>query len=232
MRLSHILITMFFLKLGFGVGNAVAQGNPCLCYWSLIDGTVGCYQAGNCGASQEPACSTHVNNLGTPAHFIGFDNKNNVVPGDWSGDACDFLELLLLPVELIEFKAKSVGDNVLLEWSTASERNNQFFRAFYSTNGADWEIVGDLPGAGNSSQELHYQLIHKNAPHGIVYYQLKQQDYDGTREFFPIISVDRTNLEKELVGIYDLLGRKVNSNHTGILIYRYSDGSSIKIYNE
>ena len=231
MRLSLILITMFFLKLGFGIGNVVAQGNPCYCFWSLVDGSAGCYETGNCGSGTETACSTHVESLSADAWFIGFQNANTV-PSSWDGSICDWFTQLVLPVELIEFKAKSIAEHVLLEWRTATERNNHFFRVFYSTNGADWEIVGDVPGAGNSSQELHYQLLHKNAPHGIVYYQLKQQDYDGTREFFPIISVDRTILEKELVGIYDLLGRKVNSNHAGILIYRYSDGSSIKVYNE
>lgn len=209
----------------------MAQGNPCYCFWSLVDGSAGCFSTSNCGGGSESACSTHVANEPADAWFIGFQNANTV-PSSWDGSVCDWFVQLVLPVELIEFKAKSIAEDVLIEWRTASERNNHLFRVFYSTDGQDWEVLGDVSGAGNSSQELHYQLVHKNAPNGIIYYQLKQQDYDSTKEFFPIISLDRSSTEKTLIGTYDLLGRKVSSDNSGIIIYRYSDGSSLKVYNE
>ncbi len=41
-------------------------------------------------------------------------------------------------------------------------------------------MVGDLPGAGNSTEVLHYALLDDEAHAEVLYYRLRQTDTDGT----------------------------------------------------
>jgi hypothetical protein len=96
-----------------------------------------------------------------------------------------------LPVELLYFSVQPVEDNkVSIEWATATETNNDFFTIERSRNGEDWIIVDEVPGNGNSSQVIYYDHM-DTAPYlGLSYYRLKQTDFDGKYEYFPIESVD------------------------------------------
>jgi len=97
-----------------------------------------------------------------------------------------------LPIELISFKARVENNNVVLEWVTASEINNNFFTLERSLDGRNFEVIGYIdskaPG-GNSNQILRYRHIDRNPPEGILYYRLKQTDYDGAFEYSAIISI-------------------------------------------
>jgi len=84
-----------------------------------------------------------------------------------------------LPVNLIHFAAAQVNGNVKLDWTTASEINNDYFVIESSVDAVNFEEVTRLSGAGNSNVILNYRAF-DNAPHpGVSYYRLKQVDYDG-----------------------------------------------------
>lgn len=90
-----------------------------------------------------------------------------------------------LPVELKDFQAAVVPDSkVLLSWSTLSERQNDFFTVERTRDGFNWEKVGTVDGAGNSSEVLNYELKDNNPHAGVSYYRLKQTDYDGKETIF------------------------------------------------
>lgn len=84
-----------------------------------------------------------------------------------------------LPIELLTFKAEVNGKVVDLNWSTASETNNDYFTVERSRDGIHFEAVGTVKGAGNSSSVINYLFVDENPYLAVSYYRLKQTDYDG-----------------------------------------------------
>ena len=95
-----------------------------------------------------------------------------------------------LPIELISFEAKLNEKNVELHWSTASEKNNDFFTIERSTNGTTFEFVTKKDGAGNSTTQKDYSATDENPTEGTSYYRLKQTDFDGKFEYSNLVAVD------------------------------------------
>ncbi|MBI4930429.1 MAG: T9SS type A sorting domain-containing protein [Bacteroidetes bacterium] len=138
-----------------------------------------------------------------------------------------------LPAELLSFTGKSNGEENILEWVTASERNNDYFTLERGTDGFNFEKLAVVDGAGNSSTTKHYQSIDKEPFIGINYYRLKQTDFDGSVKyaaniividfkqaphylFYPNpanneIMVYTTSLQEEniAIDIADVFGRKM-----------------------
>jgi hypothetical protein len=85
-----------------------------------------------------------------------------------------------LPVELLSFSAQVQGQNVELDWTTASELNNDHFTVERSPDLALWSRLLDLPGVGNSTNLVHYQALDRAPLSGTGYYRLAQYDVDGT----------------------------------------------------
>lgn len=96
-----------------------------------------------------------------------------------------------LPINLIHFSAAPVNGNIKLDWTTASETNNDYFVIESSTDAINFEEVTRLSGAGNSNVILNYRTF-DNAPHpGVSYYRLKQVDFDGK---FMLSNIEVVNL--------------------------------------
>lgn len=94
-----------------------------------------------------------------------------------------------LPVELISFTLKNEGNSVILEWSTASELNNDFFTVERSSDGKNFSRLGQVKGMGTVSHLTDYSFIDKNNYSEINFYRLSQTDFDGTSEMLGIKSV-------------------------------------------
>ncbi|RFC55851.1 T9SS type A sorting domain-containing protein [Brumimicrobium aurantiacum] len=101
-----------------------------------------------------------------------------------------------LPIELISFDANTVNQQVDLNWSTASELNNDYFTIERSNDGMNWETVQTIEGAGNSSRVLNYTWTDYSPYGGISYYRLTQTDFDGAFETFDVLSVVNNELTK------------------------------------
>lgn len=97
--------------------------------------------------------------------------------------------IIALPIELLSFTGEKTGEEVLLQWSTASEINNDYFILERSINGKDFDKIVEIKGAGNSNEVLNYSFIDKHPANGINYYRLKQIDYNGEHSFSGIIQV-------------------------------------------
>ena len=94
-----------------------------------------------------------------------------------------------LPVELVHFSAKPAGKTVITEWTTASEKDNDYFLVQRSANGVDFETTGYVKGVGNSSTINNYRFIDDSPLPGLSYYRLRQVDVDGTESITPLVSV-------------------------------------------
>jgi len=97
-----------------------------------------------------------------------------------------------LPVELIQFDAiRQNADEVLLNWATASETNNQGFQVERMLKGeTSFSEIGWVNGKGNSTVTNHYQHRDENSNLEISYYRLKQMDFDGTINYSEIRAVE------------------------------------------
>ncbi|MDH5366301.1 MAG: T9SS type A sorting domain-containing protein, partial [Cyclobacteriaceae bacterium] len=134
------------------------------------------------------------------------------------------------PVVLLYFDAKIKNDQIVINWSTASEENNDFFTIERSEDGENFHDLALISGAGTSFEKSEYSYIDNNPFEGVSYYRLKQTDFDGTNETFYVVAVEYygdsdairiiqyadnvnslkiySNLDEENVAnIYDSMGR-------------------------
>lgn len=94
-----------------------------------------------------------------------------------------------LPITLLDFTAIKKVRNVVLNWSTASEQNNDRFEIERTTDGINWITIQTISGNGNSNTVIHYTGIDKNPTNGTNYYRLKQIDFNGEYTFSNVRSV-------------------------------------------
>ena len=96
---------------------------------------------------------------------------------------------VVVPVELSSFNALTKGNDVILNWQTATEINNQGFEIERNNNG-EFQKVGFVPGHGTTTEIRNYSFTDENLTPGEYSYRLKQMDYDGTTEYSDIVEVD------------------------------------------
>lgn len=95
-----------------------------------------------------------------------------------------------LPVMLIYFKHEVNSKNeVILTWSTASEKNNDYFTVERSATQTGFKELGRVKGSGTTSQTKVYTFVDKQPFNGTSFYRLKQTDFNGSYEVFAAIEV-------------------------------------------
>ena len=143
----------------------------------------------------------------------------------------------VLPIELTSFTATCNGRSSLIEWTTATEKNNDFFVLERSNDAINFKEIARVAGAGNSIEPINYAYTDYGARSGDNYYRLVQVDYDGTSTASEIIVANclGTDGEPEVlaypnpfgddltlrfenfgniqatVEVYDMLGRMVHT---------------------
>lgn len=147
----------------------------------------------------------------------------------WGGDAGLDCTTVPLPVELLDFTVSNQKARNFIEWSTASEKNNDYFNLEYSNDGINWNSIEQIDGAGTTNNQQTYMTTHRDYENGINYYRLTQVDYDGTETKHEIISIDNSE-EKTLLKRVNTMGQKVNEHYKGMVILYYSNGSIEKTF--
>lgn len=107
----------------------------------------------------------------------------------------------ILPVSYTVFEAKESASGVELSWQTASEENNFGFELQRSVDGTNFYPIAFIPGNGTSAELHDYQYLDTKLPANIIYYRLKQLDFDGN---FQISSIIKIALEKLLIDNFHL----------------------------
>ncbi len=99
-------------------------------------------------------------------------------------------DVVILPVELINFTARRNGENTVeLQWETASEVNSQSFVVERSVDGVQFQRIAQVAAAGNSNQTLYYNAFDYAPVLGLSYYRLRIIDKDGHEEFTRFIPI-------------------------------------------
>ena len=97
----------------------------------------------------------------------------------------------ITPVELTSFGANTnAAGNVVLNWTTATEVNNQMFEVERKVEGSDFYRIGYVEGHGTTSEAQEYSYIDNSVTTGTYYYRLKQIDFNGTFEYSNEVMVD------------------------------------------
>jgi hypothetical protein len=118
---------------------------------------------------------------------------------------------LQLAVELMSFTAVQDGEAVVLRWSTASEKNNDYFRVERRTSG-DWTTVSSrISGAGTSTVSHSYSYRDASVEAGRIYeYRLVSVDINGTAQVIATESIPVTQSDPATVNEYRLYANYPN----------------------
>jgi len=97
----------------------------------------------------------------------------------------------IIPVELTSFIANVNNDgNVVLNWSTATEINNQMFEIERRNTEGQFTTIGYVEGYGTTTEPQEYSYIDNTVETGIYFYRLKQVDFSGQYEYSDVIEVE------------------------------------------
>ncbi|HOJ04529.1 MAG TPA: T9SS type A sorting domain-containing protein [Bacteroidota bacterium] len=138
------------------------------------------------------------------------------------------------PVELVSFNARYLNEQVELNWRTATELNNYGFAIERSRDGALWEEIDLVPGAGNSFSPRNYVYTDKlegdlrNATR--LSYRLRQIDRDGTTEYSRIVVVNTGALPSG-VELYAAYPNPFNPSTTVSFSLTEALPVTVKVYN-
>lgn len=89
-----------------------------------------------------------------------------------------------LPVEIVAFDVMPYNSSAKITWTTASEKNSDYFVVERSKDNKNFEEIQKVTAAGNSSNPRNYEVMDRNPLMGTSYYRLTQTDFDGKQETF------------------------------------------------
>jgi len=96
-----------------------------------------------------------------------------------------------LPVSLIQFSGRCLEtSDRILEWSTASENNSDFFAIEKSIDGVNWNLIGQVTASNYSNSLKNYSYYDQSRENGTFFYRLKQYDFNGVYDLYNAIAVD------------------------------------------
>lgn len=107
-----------------------------------------------------------------------------------------------LPVTLVDFTGDAKRDKISLKWSTASEKDNDYFTVQRSVDGELFIDIAQVTGVGTSGKLNEYEIDDFTAPQGNIYYRLLQTDFDGTTATHKTILVQYEGTNKPFVTLF------------------------------
>ncbi|MBC5773789.1 T9SS type A sorting domain-containing protein [Pontibacter sp. KCTC 32443] len=116
-----------------------------------------------------------------------------------------------LPVEIIYLRAEKQGNNVVIQWATAMEENNEGFEVQVSQDGRTYRKLDFVATRnGNTSLKQTYEFVDKeDGKYGTRYYRLKQMDTDGKFTYFGPKMVTFGNVSNNILAYPNPFTREV-----------------------
>ena len=136
-----------------------------------------------------PATCENITNL-----RIAFRWQNNAdgigTDPSFAVDDITITKAVGLPITLLYFNASNKNNDVKLEWVTETEINNDYFTIERSDDAIEYKPIINTKGGGNTTGSIYYSEIDYNLPpNRVVYYRLKQTDFDGTYTYSNVIPI-------------------------------------------
>lgn len=140
-----------------------------------------------------------------------------------------------LPIELVDFNVSEKNNAVLINWTTLTEINNDYFTVERSVDAIYFTPIQVVDGAGNSTAKKEYFVMDKSPLSGVSYYRLKQTDFDGRYSYSEIKQVVITNEGVRIENIYpNPVSEKLNviihnpNSRNVVLLIKNSLGQIVK----
>ncbi|HTL09062.1 MAG TPA: metallophosphoesterase family protein [Chitinophagaceae bacterium] len=84
-----------------------------------------------------------------------------------------------LSIAVSKYQATVKNGKIVLQWSTAAERNSDYFTVERSANGVDYETIMVLPAKGEAEDATHYEFTDATPLAGNAYYRLLATSKEG-----------------------------------------------------
>lgn len=133
-----------------------------------------------------------------------------------------------LPVEILSFNANCQSQRVVLNWSVATQRNNDIFILERSRDGKKWENLTSIKGAGTTNTLMNYETKDEAPYAEVTYYRLAQIDYDGKRNELKTIAVKGCGSDPVRMLYYSFTDHKIFIK----IQSSYNDKIDIFLFNE
>ncbi len=85
----------------------------------------------------------------------------------------------ILPVTGMQLSAHKNSSGILLQWSTFTETNADYFDILHSMDGITYVKIGQVKAAGNSTGMTNYNWLHTSPAGSNLFYQIRENDFDG-----------------------------------------------------
>jgi parallel beta-helix repeat protein len=179
--------------------------------------------------------STAISNLSVGKYTFQLKVINNA--GDSALSIVTVTQSGILPVTLIDFTAKNNNDKVNLQWQVASEINVSHYAIERSSNGQDFENIGELNANNIADIQINYNFADNFPLKGTSYYRLVMIDIDGSIAYSKTVYVSVTNaasftlLNVALSASNSNIKTIVNSNSQQVMQVILADVSGRIVYS-
>ena len=88
-----------------------------------------------------------------------------------------------------KLSANNYKADIQLQWSVATQINNEKYVVEHSADGKNFATIGEIAGDGTSYEIKNYDFIHTAPSIGVNYYRIKQIDVNGKYSYSDIASI-------------------------------------------
>jgi len=210
-----------FLFIEYSLDNGVTWINP---YGPLVGWT------GNFGAGSTIPPIT-VPTSSTFKFRFTFTSDASVRSTGYKISDFDIICTSVLPIELTYFGCQTETKDIKIDWTTATETNNNFFNIMRSSDGVNWFKIGTAYGNGTTISPHNYEFIDNFPLQGDNYYRLIQVDYNGVSTASYITSCHFNSPLPYIIEYQNMLVQDVNieESASGFYIRKYINGDKIKV---
>lgn len=135
-----------------------------------------------------------------------------------------------LPVELTSFTATTTGNNVELNWNTATETNNAGFHIERTTENSGWANIGFVEGHGTTNAPNEYRFVDNVVAAKKYQYRLKQIDRNGSFTYSNSVEAV-TGLTATEYTLSQNYPNPFNPSTSFTFALRNSERATVRIYN-
>ncbi len=183
----------YYAVFGLGDGGIAACGDNLSGYFSNSNPRTSAAFVYNGGGNMMSSNYTQLSVTYTPGTAPGSGNAGWINPaGDWINNQGCIGAAGTLPVELSDFYGKAYQGYIVLNWTTQTEKDNDYFLIERSADGKNFKEIAQVEGAGTSLSPQLYAFTDKAPFEGINHYRLRQVDITGHAELHKQIVIRYT----------------------------------------
>ncbi len=108
------------------------------------------------------------------------------------------LPAILLPVEFLNFELSLVENKVKIDWETNFDKSNDYFTIEKSYNSNDWQVLQNIENQPSNKYSAFDNLDFNS----ILYYRIKQTDFNGNFSYSQIKSISSQNYKNQNFQVY------------------------------